>query len=166
MPILKQLSQIAKRENISIRKFEEKISATQGVVSKAIAKNGDIKGHLIERIVEVFPQYSPEWLLTGTGEMLKERKNNVSGDQNMIANDGDNYQKSINTDSFVGDMNNGDQYFRQKNKLKNKEVEFLSERINIQKQQLKEKDELINELKDIISTQKENMELLKLAFGK
>lgn len=69
--ILERISQISDLESISIGKIEQIIGASKGVLYKAIQKNTDIQSKWIIAIAENFLQYSPEWLLTGKGEMLK-----------------------------------------------------------------------------------------------
>lgn len=51
--------------------MEKKIGASKGVLSRAIAKGTDIQAKWIESLVENYPQYSTNWLLTGQGPMLK-----------------------------------------------------------------------------------------------
>lgn len=71
--ILERISQISDLESLSIGKIEQLIGASKGVLYKAIQKNTDIQSKWIVSIVENFPQYSAEWLLTGKGEMLKNQ---------------------------------------------------------------------------------------------
>lgn len=73
--ILHRISQISDFEKITISKIEQKIGASKGVLYKAIQNNTDIQSKWVVSIVENFPQYSPEWLLTGKGEILKENFN-------------------------------------------------------------------------------------------
>ena len=42
-----------------------------GQIGKAIANNSGINSTSIEKILHAYPEISPEWLLTGKGEMLK-----------------------------------------------------------------------------------------------
>ena len=70
--ILDRIAQIADIENISIGKLERLIGASKGVLSRAIANKSDIQSKWIIKIVENYPQYSGDWLLTGEGNMLKE----------------------------------------------------------------------------------------------
>ena len=51
--------------------MEKSIGASKGVLSRAITNGTDIQSKWIELLVENYPHYSAEWLLTGKGEMLK-----------------------------------------------------------------------------------------------
>ena len=62
---------MSKHEGITISALEKKIGASKGVLSRAIAKGTDIQAKWIELLVENYPNYSTEWLLTGKGDMLK-----------------------------------------------------------------------------------------------
>lgn len=69
--ILQRIAQIANNENITIGNMERTIGASKGVLSRAIANNTDIQAKWILNIVENYPQYSCDWLITGKGQMLK-----------------------------------------------------------------------------------------------
>lgn len=69
--VLDRIAQIAEREQISIGKLERIIGASKGVLSRAISNKSDIQSKWISRIVENYPQYSGDWLLTGNGEPEK-----------------------------------------------------------------------------------------------
>jgi hypothetical protein len=69
--ILSQILEIANNERISIGAIEKKIGASKGVLSRALAKNTDIQAKWLQRVVENYPQYSSDWLLTGQGAMLR-----------------------------------------------------------------------------------------------
>ena len=68
--ILPRIKEIALKEGITIGALERVIGASKGVLSRAIANGTDIQSKWIQAIVENYPQYSAQWLLTGTGEML------------------------------------------------------------------------------------------------
>ncbi len=70
--ILLRISKIADNEGITITGLERKIGASKGVLSRALLKNTDIQTKWIARIVENYPQYNADWILTGKGEMLKK----------------------------------------------------------------------------------------------
>lgn len=68
--ILPRIKQIAINEGITIGALERVIGASKGVLSRAIANGTDIQSKWLEAIVENYPQYSAQWILTGIGEML------------------------------------------------------------------------------------------------
>lgn len=69
--ILSRIQELSTNEGITIGALEKKIGASKGVLSRAIAKGTDIQAKWIEALVENYPQYSAEWLLTGQGSMIK-----------------------------------------------------------------------------------------------
>lgn len=70
--ILPRIQQIAQHEGITIGAMERSIGASKGVLSRAIANGTDIQSKWLEAIVENYPLYSGEWLLTGKGNMTKQ----------------------------------------------------------------------------------------------
>ena len=69
--ILSRIEKIATLEGITIGAIEKKIGASKGVLSRAIANGTDIQAKWIEALVENYPQYSTDWLLTGKGNVTK-----------------------------------------------------------------------------------------------
>ena len=69
--ILSRIRDIAENEGIKITTLERSIGASKGVLSRAINNGTDIQSKWIQCIVENYPQYSAEWLLTGRGDMLR-----------------------------------------------------------------------------------------------
>lgn len=69
--ILPRIESIANNEGITIGALERKIGASKGVLSRAIANGTDIQSKWIQAIVENYPLYSAEWLLSGKGEMIR-----------------------------------------------------------------------------------------------
>ena len=67
-----RIKQIIENEGLSVRKFEEIISCSNGVIAKVLKKQTDISVKVLISIKENFPQYSAEWLLTGEGDMYKD----------------------------------------------------------------------------------------------
>lgn len=72
--ILARIEEISKHEGITIGALEKKIGASKGVLSRAISRGTDIQAKWIESLVENYPNYSTEWLLTGNGSMLKSAR--------------------------------------------------------------------------------------------
>lgn len=67
--ILPRIKELALHEGITIGALERAIGASKGVLSRAISNGTDIQSKWIQAIVENYPRYSAQWLLTGMGEM-------------------------------------------------------------------------------------------------
>ncbi|MBE8720166.1 hypothetical protein [Sphingobacterium pedocola] len=70
--VLKRIKVISDHEGISVTALEAAIGASKGVFSRALANGTDIQSKWLVKIIENYPQYSSEWLLSGKGEMLRE----------------------------------------------------------------------------------------------
>lgn len=69
---LQRINQIAKKEGITISNLEKIIGASKGVLYRAIRENTDISSKWVRLLLENFQHISPEWLMTGEGNMYKE----------------------------------------------------------------------------------------------
>jgi len=77
--ILEIFIKVANNEGVTITALESIIGASKGVLSRAVAKNTDIQAKWLLKLVEKYPLYNPEWLLTGKGEMMqKDTKERIS----------------------------------------------------------------------------------------
>ncbi|WP_289764752.1 S24 family peptidase [uncultured Duncaniella sp.] len=76
--ILSRINQIAENEDITIATIEKLIGASRGVISKAIKNGTDIQSKWLSLICDNFPMYSPEWILTGHGNMIKHNETILS----------------------------------------------------------------------------------------
>ena len=96
--ILPRIKQLALNEGITIGALERIIGASKGVLSRAIANGTDIQTKWLEAIVENYPQYSAQWLLTGTGDMLKSNRitRATPGDQMPVVSRKDTDNSTIN----------------------------------------------------------------------
>lgn len=72
--ILLIFSAVAKNENISITALEKSIGASKGVLTRAIKNGTDIQVKWLIALVDNYPQYNPEWILTGKGSMLRQQE--------------------------------------------------------------------------------------------
>ena len=79
--LLQRIQRIADNEGIKITALEKIIGASKGVLSRAISNGTDIQTKWIQLIVENYPHYSADWLLTGRGSMLKTDTTPLMGDQ-------------------------------------------------------------------------------------
>lgn len=90
--ILSRIQEIASNEGITIGAMERAIGASKGVLSRAIANGTDIQAKWLISLIENYPQYSGDWLLTGNGNMrrpipavdIDTNKSRVGGDQVLV----------------------------------------------------------------------------------
>jgi hypothetical protein len=71
--ILERIKIIAEAEGITVTAMETKIGASKGVLSRALTRHTDIQSKWLQAIAEIYHRYSAEWILRGTGNMLKEK---------------------------------------------------------------------------------------------
>lgn len=105
MSLIDRIKQVSDKEGLTISKFERIIGASAGLLRKAIKNGTDVQSKWISKIAENFPQYNYYWLLTGEGNMHKEKDSlenkdnignfgddgiqmNVSGGKNKVHMDG------------------------------------------------------------------------------
>ena len=85
MTIISRINQIANKEGITLTKLERTIGASKGVLSRASKNDTDIQSKWVSRVVENYPLYNTNWLLTGKGEMLlsgeKETANDLTSNE-------------------------------------------------------------------------------------
>lgn len=101
--MLERIRKIIDNEGISVRAFEQRINASNGLIRKAIANNTDIYSKWIGSIVENFPQYSAEWLLTGKGQMLKSRNSDINDLAGGNINERDEHYGAYNNNNGNND---------------------------------------------------------------
>jgi len=70
--ILYRVRLLSDNEGIKMTSLERIIGASKGVLTRANNNNTDIQLKWLQKIVENYPQYDANWLLTGRGEMLKQ----------------------------------------------------------------------------------------------
>ena len=95
--IIPRIKQLAEHEGISIGALERIIGASKGVLSRAISNGTDIQSKWLQAIVENYPQYSAQWLITGKGEMIKS---SLETDAHMVAEPDEGYSKNIDKNPF------------------------------------------------------------------
>ncbi|NDW11256.1 S24 family peptidase [Dysgonomonas sp. 520] len=72
--VLTQIARLVETEGITITALEKQIGASKGVLSRALNNGSDIQTKWVQAIVENYPLYNATWLLTGEGNMLKNRE--------------------------------------------------------------------------------------------
>ena len=65
-----RLRQIIENKNYSTRQFEQKISASEGTISKFLCGKIGLKVETLLKIAANFPEINLDWLITGRGEMI------------------------------------------------------------------------------------------------
>lgn len=76
--ILTRIQEISINEGITIAALERVIGASKGVLSRAINNGTDIQSKWIQILVENYPRYSADWLLTGKGNMLRDENKRLN----------------------------------------------------------------------------------------
>ena len=72
-----RIKQIIEYYGISVRAFEQKISVSESLIYRGLARNSDFGASVIAKILNYCSDISPDWLLLGKGEMLREKCENV-----------------------------------------------------------------------------------------
>ena len=62
-------------KGISYYAFENNLGASRGSISKAVKDGKSIGSNVLEKIIALYPDLNPQWLLTGQGNMLLEGNN-------------------------------------------------------------------------------------------
>lgn len=70
--ILDRIKLYIDTKGISIAAFEKSAGMSNASFSKSLKNNGAIGTDKLENILSIYSDISPEWLLTGQGDMLKE----------------------------------------------------------------------------------------------
>lgn len=69
--ILERIKQYIDNKSISVAAFEKSIGMSNASFGKCLKKGGAIGTDKLENILSVYPDISPNWLLTGNGTMLR-----------------------------------------------------------------------------------------------
>lgn len=106
--------------------FEKKIGLSNGYLGKQLVRKADLGEGVLMKIIENCPEISPEWLLTGKGEMLKESvksrlNQNITGNSNI---------QSGNDTSITGDSSQQVKELQKQLKEKDKEIERLKTQVD------------------------------------
>lgn len=78
MKIIERIALIIAYNSLSVRAFELKIGASNGMIGRAILKKTDISAEWLSKIIYNFPAINSEWLLTGAGEMILKKNCQVN----------------------------------------------------------------------------------------
>lgn len=70
--MITRIHKLIDKEGISVRRFEQSIHASNGLIRKAIANNTDVQSKWILEIADTYPNLNLDWLIKGEGEMYRE----------------------------------------------------------------------------------------------
>ncbi|WP_298542930.1 hypothetical protein [uncultured Aquimarina sp.] len=70
--ILDRVIVFAAHLGISLRSFSLSIGASAGYLHRLQSANSNIGGDFIEKIIQLYTEINPTWLVTGEGNMLKK----------------------------------------------------------------------------------------------
>lgn len=70
--MITRIHKLIDKEGISVRRFEQSINASNGLIRKAIANNTDVQSKWILEIADTYPNLNLDWLIKGEGEMYRE----------------------------------------------------------------------------------------------
>ena len=70
MKSIERLMQYIDYKGISKRAFEVDNDLSNGYLGKQLSRNADLGEGILTRILDNCPDLSPEWLLTGKGQMI------------------------------------------------------------------------------------------------
>ena len=70
--MIKRIAKFIDYQGISVSSFEQAISASDGMIRRAIRNNTDIQSKWIAKISDNYPELNIDWLISGKGNMLKE----------------------------------------------------------------------------------------------
>ncbi len=72
MSISERIKKIIDYYGISVRSFEKSIEASNNSIQTMIKRKSDVKSNTINKILQVYTDIDPIWLLTGKGNMIKK----------------------------------------------------------------------------------------------
>ena len=80
----KNIEKLIKTLDISVRDFEITIGVSINRIQKSIERDSTIKGDVLNKIVEKYPNVNEQWLLTGKGEMFIDTEVKLSTPKEVI----------------------------------------------------------------------------------
>jgi len=126
---VQRIKEYIDHKRLSIRKFEESIGFSNGAFSSQY-KNGKAIGvDRVEKIVKVYSDLNPTWLLTGQGNMLLDGYEEVDGNTySQLSEPAKEYQKEqIYKEKYIAELENEVELLKRELRQKQDIIEgFLS----------------------------------------
>lgn len=76
--VSERIGEYLNHKGISYYAFENSLGASRGSISKAVKDGKSIGSQMLEKILVVYPDMDPTWLLTGDGNMIRGKEENTS----------------------------------------------------------------------------------------
>lgn len=93
--MVERIRQLIEYYNLNTRQFEEKISASSGQIYKYLSRGGGLNSDTLAKILEIFQQISPDWLILGKGEMLRKKEQEIPNINLLDMVSLDKYEKKV-----------------------------------------------------------------------
>ena len=81
MKSIERLLQYIDYKGLNKRTFEVNNDLSNGYLGKQLSRNADLGEGILTRILDNCPDLSPEWLLTGKGEMIVNNDTKVESNE-------------------------------------------------------------------------------------
>lgn len=70
MKIIDRIILFIRHKNLSMRAFDMSIGVGNGYTSKQSKSGASVGSDVLERIIDIYPDLNPLWLITGKGNMI------------------------------------------------------------------------------------------------
>lgn len=95
MTAVDRIMEILRDTGLSARKFEISIDKTSGYLNSLTKRNSSPSVDVISKIVEVYPEYSAEWILSGRGSMIYRKSHDQLNESDLV------YDNDITIDKII-----------------------------------------------------------------
>lgn len=85
--VLERIKQFIDYKGMAIAAFERSIGMANASFGKSLKNGGAIGSDKLEKILSVYPEISPAWLMTGRGEMLADEPTGTIKQQPIITDE-------------------------------------------------------------------------------
>ena len=141
MKTLQRIKKYIDYKGVTTQKFEKEVGFSNGAFASQLKNNRTIGVDKLENILISYPEISPNWLLTGKGNMIKDSYNqSIKGDGNYMA--GKNLHN--NSNDFI--INNLKTIIKEKDTIIKEKDIIIKEKDIIIKELLAHQKKLIDKL--------------------
>ena len=116
-------------KGITVNKFSDNVGTSNSYFNKLIKNNTTIGSDKIESILRAYPEINPEWLIIGSGNMLKNQNIDIVLENNtnnsLCKKENEILKMNIKVHEETINM------LREKIEFLNEKIEFLKKDINL-----------------------------------